>query len=71
MITCVLEVHENVDDLHRIFKAEKLESSRASCEISKGKTLKFDIKAHDPVSMKAFLNTILKIIETYDKVSAI
>ena len=67
MIACSMEVHDNVDDLYKIFKSEKLESDRAECNIKKGKSLVFEIKANDPVSMRAFLNTILKIIETYQK----
>lgn len=70
MISCTLEIHENVDDLYRIFKSEALESERAKCTITKKKLLSFQIEAKDPVSMKAFLNTILKIIETYDKTRA-
>ena len=68
MITCVLKVHENVDDLYKIFINEQLSSNRASCEIKKGKLLEFHIKADDPVGMKAFLNSILKIVQTYDKI---
>ncbi len=70
-MNCTLEVHEDVDDLYKLFMTEKLESNRAKCEIKKGKSLMFEIKADDPVSMKAFLNTILKIIETYNKTSAL
>jgi tRNA threonylcarbamoyladenosine modification (KEOPS) complex Pcc1 subunit len=71
MITCSLEVHENVDELYKLFTSEKLSSERAECQIKKGKSLEFKIRANDPVSMKAFLNTILKIIETYNKTSAV
>ena len=71
MITCSLEVHENVDELYKVFMSEKLSSERAECQIRKGKCLEFKIRANDPVSMKAFLNTILKIIETYNKTSAL
>ena len=39
--------------------------------MSKGKTLKFQISAKDPVSMKAFVNSILKVVQTFDKVSKI
>jgi tRNA threonylcarbamoyladenosine modification (KEOPS) complex Pcc1 subunit len=68
---CSLEVHENVDELYQVFLSEKLESDRASCTIKKDTTLVFEVKAKDPVSMRAFLNTILKIIETYDKIKAV
>ncbi len=71
MIVSTLEIHENVEDLYRIFLSEKLESDRAECSIKKGKSLIFKIRAKDPVSMKSFLNTILKIIETYNKTKAI
>lgn len=71
MISCCLEVHDNVDYLDKIFKTEKLASDRAKCRIKKGKTLVFEIEAKDPVSMKAFLNTILKIIETFEKTKAV
>ena len=70
-MNCSLEIHEDVDELYRIFMSEKLESDRAKCRIKKGKSLIFEIVASDPVSMKAFLNTILKIIETYNKTSAL
>jgi tRNA threonylcarbamoyladenosine modification (KEOPS) complex Pcc1 subunit len=71
MITCLLEVHDDVDDLYKLFMSEKLESDRATCHIKKDNSLRFEITANDPVSMKAFLNTILKIIETYNKTSAL
>ena len=71
MITCSLVVHEDVDDLFRIFMSEKLESERASCAIKRGENLTFKIRADDPVSMRAFLNTILKTIETYKKTRAL
>ena len=69
MITCILEISEDVEDLHKIFLAEKLESDRAKCEIRKNKTLIFEVTAKDPVSMRAFTSSILKIIETYQKIS--
>lgn len=68
MISCTLKVNENIDDLYKIFLSEKLKSDRAECIITKDKALLFEIKAKDPVSMKAFLNSILKIIQTYDKI---
>ncbi len=71
MITCSLEIHDKVEDLYKIFMSERLESDRAECKIKKDKTLIFKIKAKDPVSAKAFLNSILKIIETYDKTKSI
>lgn len=71
MITCTIDVEENIDDLYKIFLSETLDSKRATCSITKGKTLRFHIKAKDPVSMKAFTNSILKVIQTYDKVSNI
>jgi tRNA threonylcarbamoyladenosine modification (KEOPS) complex Pcc1 subunit len=71
MITCSLKVHENVDDLYKIFLSETLKSDRAECTVEKDKALTFNIKAKDPVSMKAFLNSILKIIQTYEKTKAI
>ena len=71
MISCTLEVYENVDDLYKIFLSEKLKSDRAECVITKNKALSFEIKAKDPVSMKAFVNSILKIIQTYDKIAYI
>ncbi len=68
MISCTLKVHENIDDLYKIFLSEKLKSNRAECIITKNDALLFEIKAKDPISMKAFLNSILKIIQTYDKI---
>lgn len=71
MITCNIQVTKNIDDLHKIFLSEKLQTNRAKCSISKDKTLNFLIEANDPVSMKAFVNSILKVIETYNKVSRV
>jgi tRNA threonylcarbamoyladenosine modification (KEOPS) complex Pcc1 subunit len=71
MITCTLEVSDNINDLQKIFLSENLETNRAKCTISKDKTLKFSIVAKDPVSMKAFVNSILKVIETYNKISRV
>jgi len=69
MITCTLEIKENVEDLYKIFLPERLKSDRATCKITKkGGKLRFEINANDAVSMKAFLNSILKIIQTYDKI---
>jgi len=68
MISCTLKVNENIDDLYKIFLSEKLKSDRAECIITKNKELLFEITAKDPVSMKAFLNSILKIIQTYNKI---
>ena len=50
---------------------EQLKSKKAECEITKGKTLDFIVKAQDPLSMRIILNSILKIIETHEKVRAI
>lgn len=72
MISCTLKVNENIDELYKIFLSEKLKSERAECIITKkGNALLFEVKAKDPVSMKAFLNSILKIIQTYQKISQI
>ncbi len=71
MITCTLEIKDNVDELYQIFSSEKLKSDRANCNIKKGDTLTFKIEAKDPVSMRAFMNSILKIIETHNKISAV
>ena len=71
MITCKLEIDENVEDLYKIFLSEKLQSDRAICNIKKGKTLVFEVKAKDPISMRAFTNSILKTIEIHDKISQI
>jgi len=68
MISCSLELNTDVDDLYKILKSEELKSPRAHCTIKKNKRLILKIEAKDPVSMKAFLNTILKIIETYQKI---
>ncbi|MBN2368130.1 hypothetical protein JXC34_03850 [Candidatus Woesearchaeota archaeon] len=68
MIACRLVFTENVEELHKIFLSEKLNSDRAECRIEKGKTLVFEINAKDPVSMKAFMNSILNIVQTYEKV---
>ena len=69
MITCRLVINEDVDDLYKIFLSEKLSSDRAECKIKKNKELEFEITAKDPISMKAFLNSILKIIHVYQKIS--
>ena len=68
MISCTLEVYDNIEDLYKIFLSEKLKSDRASVEIKKKESLIFKIMAKDPVSMKAFINSILTIIQTYNKV---
>jgi tRNA threonylcarbamoyladenosine modification (KEOPS) complex Pcc1 subunit len=68
MISCTLEINEDIDDLYQLFLPENLKSDRAECTIKKGKTLKFTITAKDPVSMKAFTNSVLNIIHTYQKI---
>ena len=67
MITCTLKVHEDVDKLYKIFLSENLESDRAKCNVEKGDALIIDIEAKDPIAMKAFVNSVLKIIQTYEK----
>ncbi len=71
MITCTLKFEDNIDDLYKIFLSENLESDRAKCVMSKDKFLIFKITAKDPVSMKAFVNSILKVVQTYEKVSKV
>ena len=72
MISCSLVVHEDVEDLYKIFLSENMKSDRAECKISKkGDSLVFDITSTDAVSMKAFINSILKIVETFNKVKDI
>ncbi|MEK6917049.1 MAG: hypothetical protein AABW92_04870 [Nanoarchaeota archaeon] len=71
MITCKLEIDENVEELYKIFLSEKLQSDRASCNIKKGKTLVFEVKAKDSISMRAFMSSILKIIEIHNKISKV
>lgn len=66
-MNCTLEVHENVEDLYKIFLPETLSSKRATCTVEKDTALRFTLQAQDAVSMKAFLNSILKIIQIYDK----
>ena len=70
MISCFLEVNDNAEELYEIFKPEHLDSERARCKIKKGRSLIFEIEAKDPVSMKAFTNSILNIIITYQKTAA-
>lgn len=68
MITAKLVVTDNIEDIYRIFLAEKLESKRAKCTVKLGKELVFEVKAKDPTSMKAFMNSILNVIEIYSKI---
>ncbi len=71
MIACTFEITEDIDDLYKIFSAEKLASKRAECAISKGDALKISVRAKDPVSLKAFTNSILKIIQTYYNIKSV
>lgn len=64
---CILAVEEDVSELHNIFLAEDLNTKRARCKIEKGEVLKFTIDANDPIGMRALINSILKVIETYQK----
>jgi len=68
MIKCRIELEDDVSDLYKIFLSETLSSDRAECKVTKTDVLVFDIAAKDTVSMKAFVNSILKVIETYQKV---
>ena len=71
MITCELKFEEDIEELYRLFESDTLSSKRASCRITKGKDLVFKIEAKDPVSMKAFLNSILKVVQTYRKIKEV
>jgi tRNA threonylcarbamoyladenosine modification (KEOPS) complex Pcc1 subunit len=72
MIKAKITVDKHIDELYLVFKAEKLETKRASCTIkkskSKVKSLIFEVEAKDPVSMKAFMNSIMNTIEIYEKI---
>jgi tRNA threonylcarbamoyladenosine modification (KEOPS) complex Pcc1 subunit len=68
MIKAKITVDKNIDGLYLVFKAEKLETKRASCTIKKGKSLIFEVEAKDPTSMKAFMNSIMNTIEIYEKI---
>ena len=71
MIYCELRISDDVEYLYKIFSSETLSTERASCKIKKNKELIFNIEAKDPVSMKAFLNSILKVVQTHDKIKQI
>ncbi len=68
MIFCTLKIYENIEELYKIFLSEKLKSDRAEITIKKNNALIFEIKAKDPISMRAFITSILKIIQTHDKI---
>ena len=62
MITCHIEIQQDIDALHKI-------SKRTECKIEKKKdVLLIHIHSKDIVSAKAFTNSILNIIEIYYKV---
>jgi tRNA threonylcarbamoyladenosine modification (KEOPS) complex Pcc1 subunit len=67
MITCRLETDFS-EELYQIFLLENLKSERAECEIKKGKALVFMLKSKDAIGMKALINSILNVIETYNKI---
>ncbi|MCM2325438.1 MAG: hypothetical protein NDI94_03165 [Candidatus Woesearchaeota archaeon] len=67
MITCKLETDFS-EELYQIFLLENLKSERAECEIKKGKALVFMLKSKDAIGMKALINSILNVIETYNKI---
>ncbi len=71
MITCSLQIEDDADDICKLLLAERLDTGRASCEIKKKRGLRLEIRAKDPTSMKSILNTVLKIIETYEKTKAL
>ena len=68
MITCKLQLRDDIDDLYKIFLSETLKSERANCNITKNKLLTFEVTAKDPIAMKAFLTSILNIVQTYYKI---
>lgn len=67
MITCTVTVHDNKDQLYNLFKAQNLESKRATCTIENSKELTFTITAKDPISLKAFVTSILNTIHVFEK----
>jgi tRNA threonylcarbamoyladenosine modification (KEOPS) complex Pcc1 subunit len=69
MIKCQLSIDNNIDHLHKIISAEKFVSKRATITLSKSNNLSIIIEAKDPISMKAYVNSILNIINTYEKIS--
>ena len=71
MLSCVLEITEDIDNIERLF-VEKLETKKAKCTITKKKdSLILKINANDPVAMKAILNSILSTIQVYHKAKEI
>ena len=71
MIKCDLVIDKDINQLYNLFLPEnnQAETPRAKYDIKiKKNNLKITLKAKDITSLKAFMNTIIKFIETYYKI---
>ncbi|MEM3374162.1 MAG: KEOPS complex subunit Pcc1 [Candidatus Woesearchaeota archaeon] len=63
-----LEFFNDVENLYKILQAENLNFQRAHCNyFIENKKLIIKVEAKDIIAFKTILNTILKIIEVYEK----
>lgn len=64
----VLEFIKDFENLYLIFKSENLNFERAKCKFYiKDNKLIIEVEAKDIIAFKTILNTILKIVETYER----
>lgn len=71
MISCLITLHEDIENIHQLFLAElpNAESRRAGYTVKKKKDcLEIEIRAKDVTSLKAFTISVLKILETYSRI---
>jgi tRNA threonylcarbamoyladenosine modification (KEOPS) complex Pcc1 subunit len=74
MINCEITLKKNLDEIYKLFLPEikQAKTKRAEYTLEKtNKSLRFVIEAKDIKSFKAFVNSIIKIIETYNKVAVL
>ncbi len=71
MIECEITLTDDIENIHKLFLPElPVRTNRAEYKIFKQKdALRIQVKAKDVTSMKAFVNSILKVLETHKKIT--
>lgn len=70
MYTSAIIIAHDINEIERLFEPEEKNFGRSSYTIkkdSKNKKLIFDIKADDATALKTASNTIIKILDVWEK----
>ncbi len=71
MITALITIDEDVEELYKAIKADITKQLRSTINIIKKDKLIFEIKAQDPVALRATLNSLTQMLSVFHKVKEI